>query len=96
MNTDSVEFTDVPGYYAVSSSRDLGTFIEPDILKQEMIGFDNLVLGENAGEDLIAEVPAFRQGLYRQRAGSGLYQLKKNTIKIINTIIHTISPITPP
>ncbi|WP_328702945.1 TIGR02186 family protein [Arenibaculum pallidiluteum] len=71
MNTRSVEFDDVPGYYAVATSRPVERLAEPSVLAREEIGTSNIALvATGAPPGRAAE---FREALIRGKRSQGLY-----------------------
>ena len=72
MNRDHLEFSGVPAYYAVASSRPLDEIARPNLLALHQIGVEALritPLSERPAE----EISAFRDALLRTRIQEGLY-----------------------
>lgn len=57
INTESITFPNVPGYYAVASSRPLEVTAEVPVLQREQIGIDNV----NFGTPLVQGIDGSRQ-----------------------------------
>jgi len=83
MNNASLTFQDVPGYYALSSTKSLADFIPAEMMKAKNIGFENLPFTSVATKMTASEVDGFRQGLYRQRSGTALYQQAIGAVEIV-------------
>lgn len=72
VNTRSVTFSDVPGYYAVAASRPLADIASEAALTRYEIGVERLdPLPDQPLED--AELDDFRSALIRRKAESGLF-----------------------
>lgn len=72
VNSDSVTFGDVPGYYAIAANRPLETFLTPTLRQQQQLGLENLQLIEPSNETQ-ADRAVFRASLYRLKQQAGLY-----------------------
>jgi uncharacterized protein (TIGR02186 family) len=82
INRDSIEFTDVPAYYAVASSRPLNEILDADTLKQRQIGIDTLQLPT---ADADPDADFFRQALVERRQGAGLYSREPGSVRFVGT-----------
>jgi len=73
-NRESLEFLDVPGYYAIASSAPLEQITRPDVLTRHFLGVDHLGLrpGDASGLDG-SQVTAFRNALVRNKQRQDLY-----------------------
>jgi uncharacterized protein (TIGR02186 family) len=72
-NDEAVQFSDVPSYYRVASSRPLEEFAPQMLLTSRQIGVDTvrmLTADENMTSDEIAQ---FRKALVRLKTGDSLY-----------------------
>jgi uncharacterized protein (TIGR02186 family) len=72
MNTESVAFTRVPGYYHIAASRPIEEILPAETLAQEMIGVDNLAFGildSGDGND----AATFRDALVRNKQRARLF-----------------------
>lgn len=85
MNNASLTFEDVPGYYALSTTRPIADFISADVLKTSQIGFENLAFKPVSTALTDSEVAGFRAGLYRQRSDTALYQKAIGAVEIVGT-----------
>lgn len=74
VNLESVEFSDVPGYYAVATSRPLEEIATPAVLTRLQIGADNLRLPPRRDIKTEEEIKPFRKAILRQKRGDGLIQ----------------------
>lgn len=82
INTDSRPYQNVPGYYAVLSTRPLNEIADKETLLKYGIGFDSLLI-ERGGADG-AEDP-FREAVLRIRQKEGLYRKKETGAAFIGT-----------
>ena len=74
MNRRSVVFEQVPGFYALATSRPLDGLAAEPVLARHGIGLDRLALAPAAGTGLEpAELAPFREALVRGRLEAGLY-----------------------
>ncbi len=83
INNDSRTFTDVPGYYAVLSTRPLEEIARPTLLQRYQIGFRNLefVTPADAAPQVLA---SFRDALLRIKSSSRLYQEQPFSVGFIS------------
>jgi uncharacterized protein (TIGR02186 family) len=75
VNTDSREFSQVPSYLAVMSSKPIAEIGSPEMLRRYRIGFVNNVLPPPAGNDA-PDVPpedSFRGAFLRVKTNEGAY-----------------------
>jgi uncharacterized protein (TIGR02186 family) len=75
VNTDSREFSQVPSYLAVMSSKPIAEIGSPEMLRRYRIGFVNNVLPPPAGNDT-PDVPpedSFRGAFLRVKTNEGAY-----------------------
>ena len=79
-NTDSRPYQNVPGYYAVLSTRPLNQLAEPDVLIKYGIGFDSLLIERT--ETGTPEDP-FREAVLRIRAKEGLFQRDNDGVTFV-------------
>jgi uncharacterized protein (TIGR02186 family) len=75
MNRDSQVFDEVPGFYAVLSTRPLDEIAKPDILKRYDIGFNSVlpIPDGNPEATPAPDVLAFRDAVIRIKQDDGLY-----------------------
>lgn len=72
MNTESVDFASVPGYYHLAASKPPGELLPPETLTAERIGIENLHFSPDEDE-ASAQVAEFRSALIRNRQRSALF-----------------------
>ena len=92
MNTRSVEFDDVPGYYSVATSRPLERLADPAVLAREEIGTANIVT-TTVGTEPPGRVAEFREALIRGKRSQGLYPQAPGPVtflgeRLFRTTIH--------
>lgn len=87
MNRESQVFTEVPGFYAVLSSRPLDEIAKPDILKRYDIGFGSLLpIPESTPEATpTGDVLAFREAVIRIMQDEGLYVAEDRGVTFISS-----------
>ena len=74
MNRRSVVFEQVPGFYALATSRPLGGLAPEPVLARHGIGLDRLTLMPAGGRaPAPADLTLFREALVRSRLEAGLY-----------------------
>ncbi len=74
MNNRSVVFDQVPGFYALATSRPVDGLAPEPVLTRHGIGVDRLALNPLGGRTLApAELAPFREALVRARLEAGLY-----------------------
>lgn len=84
INRDLVTFRQVPGYYAVASSRPPQQIARPDVMARLEIGIDNLVLEPKDAEGVDpAEIEAFREALVRRKQAQDLYSLRAAPVTFV-------------
>ncbi|MEQ8347949.1 MAG: TIGR02186 family protein [Sneathiellaceae bacterium] len=84
MNRSAAELEDVPGYYAVSTTRPRSEFASPDLLRRLQAGPDFLempVARENDADP--AQAVDFRDALIRIRAQQGLFNLDESGVVFV-------------
>ncbi len=79
VNSQPVQFDNVPGYYAVAANRTLTEITTEDYLRSKNIGADNLVL--ISVEDVpVAEKAELRKAILSDRRDTGLYLLDEKAV----------------
>jgi uncharacterized protein (TIGR02186 family) len=74
LNTESVRFRGVPGYYAVASSRPLEELAPPSVLARHELGVEHLRFRPAAGQPHDeATIQRFREALIRNKQEQQLY-----------------------
>lgn len=82
INTQSVTFSEVPGYYAVAATKSLEEIITGPVAEREQIGAEHLRLmpERNLPPDTIA---LFRRALLRNMEREGLFQPRTGTVRFL-------------
>jgi len=86
INTQSVEFGDVPSYYTLSTTRPIMEISTPKVFDQHEIGFNHIRIesvGTNASKLPQREQKTFREAIIRLKAKEGLYQRKPTGVEFI-------------
>jgi uncharacterized protein (TIGR02186 family) len=98
VNTAAAAFTSVPSYYAVTSTRPLEEFAEPEILEQHAIGLDNvrLTLVAGAPELTAAELKDYRAAVVRLKEKDDLFQRDDYGVAFIGRSLFRSSVELPP
>ncbi len=79
INSQPVQFDNVPGYYAVAANRPLAEITTQDYLRRKNIGAENLVL--ISVEDVpVAEKIELRKAILSNRRDTGLYSLDEKAV----------------
>ena len=75
VNVDSRTFIDVPSYLAVISSKPPEATADPDTLRRQQVGLENILLPQRIGPDVADTVrdDPFRQAFIRLKKENGLY-----------------------
>ncbi|MDA7946786.1 MAG: TIGR02186 family protein [Hyphomicrobiaceae bacterium] len=87
INADSYTFANVPGYYAVLSTRPLGEVANRTVLNAYGLGFDSLILrplGPNAPATAAnGSINIFRSAVVRIRQKDGLFSYKPEGVVFV-------------
>jgi uncharacterized protein (TIGR02186 family) len=83
LNADSMEFADVPQYYALATTRPLDRLLPERVRAERQIGVDELVLSPRVVQGG-QEVALFREALVRERVRGGLYSGQAGAISFID------------
>ncbi len=76
VNTKAIEFSSIPSYYAISSTRPLDEITEPHLLDQHAIGFKHISMsahGPSARDLKPDELAGFKRAVVRLKQKHGLY-----------------------
>lgn len=80
VNTESIDVTDVPGFYAVASNRPLNEIADGRVLRRNAIGVDNIRFRlDNPG----GRNQPFADAIRRRRAASGLYRENPGGVSVL-------------
>lgn len=82
INRVSVTFHNVPGFYAVATSRPLENIVEPAVLGRHEIGVQHLVL-RPIGSQSRSTVQEFRQSLVRNMKKADLFQENQDQVTFL-------------
>lgn len=83
MNRSDAEFAEVPGYYAVATSRPRSEFASPALLSRLQAGPDYLDMPFADPDDLPPDAEAFREALIRIRERDGLFNIDEHGVSFI-------------
>ncbi len=86
LNTDKLEFTSVPTYYAIAATRPLDDVASEEVLKSSGIGFAYVPMTLAKGESearTAAEVKDFRDAIVRLKRKQKLYNLDEYSVAFI-------------
>ncbi len=86
LNTEKLEFTSVPSYYAIASTRPLDDVASEEVLKSNGIGFAYVPMTLAKGESetrTAAEVNEFRDAIVRLKRKQKLYNLDEFSVAFI-------------
>ena len=84
VNKDAVTFDDVPGYYAVASSRPLSEITSAELMDRDSIGIDHLKLPViNDGGMAPDTVADFRAAIIRQQRQAHLYSSNPHGVTLL-------------
>jgi uncharacterized protein (TIGR02186 family) len=84
LNTDSVRFRGVPGYYAVAASRPLDELAPPSVLERHELGVEFLRFRPAAGQPHDnAAIRRFREALIRNKQEQRLYVARVGEVSFL-------------
>lgn len=83
LNTDSVRFADVPGFYALAATGSVERLLPPAVRARHGIGVENLNL-QPVGRLTEAEAARFRAGLVRNKTRVGLYPAELAPVRFVS------------
>lgn len=84
ITTESVRFRNLPGFYAVASTRDLATMASPEFLAEHQIGLDYLRLtADDKDEWTPDKVRRYEDALIQTKQMQGLFALRTKTVEYI-------------
>ena len=75
INKEKLEFREIPGFYAIASTRPLSEITETDELKKQKIGIHNVITTAslNSKDENIKTFKSFKDALVRGQKTKGLY-----------------------
>lgn len=89
VNAESRTFVEVPSFLAIRSNRPTAEIANPELLRRNQIGLDNIVLPQQIGND-IADVrhdDAFRVAFLRLQQEHGLYRERDNAVTFLTPTV---------
>lgn len=82
-NAEAQGFEDVPGFYAVLSTRPIDEIAAQSLWARLKVGFDNLNLSALGAAEQQADLAAFEQAVVRARRNAGLYLADEDAFDLI-------------
>ncbi|WP_188763025.1 TIGR02186 family protein [Sandarakinorhabdus glacialis] len=87
INTDSVRFESVPGFYAVATTRPIDELADDRVTAIYEIGVANLQLSPATGAS-DAETEAFEQGLIAAKRSAGLFVESPEAVTVTRNVLY--------
>ena len=86
INKEKLEFREIPGFYAIASTRPLSEITETDELKKQKIGIHNVITTAslNSKDENIKTFKSFKDALVRGQKTKGLYLDMPLTIDVVS------------
>ena len=86
INKEKLEFREIPGFYAIASTRPLSEITETDELKKQKIGIHNVITTAslNSKDENIKTFKSFKDALLRGQKTKGLYLDMPLTIDVVS------------
>ena len=86
INKEKLEFREIPGFYAIASTRPLSEITETDELKKQKIGIHNVITTASLSskDENIKTFKSFKDALVRGQKTKGLYLDMPRTIDIVS------------
>ena len=86
INKEKLEFREIPGFYAIASTRPLSEITETDELKKQKIGIHNVITTAslNSKDENIKTFKSFKDALVRRQQTKGLYLDMPLTIDVVS------------
>ena len=86
INKEKLEFREIPGFYAIASTRPLSEITETDELKKQKIGIHNVITTAslNSKDKNIKTFKSFKDALVRGQKTKGLYLDMPLTINVVS------------
>ncbi len=83
LNTESLEFSGVPNYYAIASTRPLDEIASPEVLKSNGIGFDYVPMALARGGASATSISDYRNAVVRLKKNDRLYSQGEYNVAFI-------------
>ena len=86
INKEKLEFREIPGFYAIASTRPLSEITETDELKKQKIGIHNVITTASlkSKDESIKTFKSFKDALVRGQKTKGLYLDMPLTIDVVS------------
>ena len=86
INKEKLEFREIPGFYAIASTRPLSEITETNELKKQKIGIHNVITTAslNSKDENIKTFKSFKDALVRGQKTKGLYLDAPLTIDVVS------------
>ena len=86
INKEKLEFREIPGFYAIASTRPLSEITETDELKKQKIGIHNVITTASLSskDENIKTFKSFKDALVRGQKTKGLYLDAPLTIDVVS------------
>ena len=86
INKEKLEFREIPGFYAIASTRPLSEITETDELQKQKIGIHNVITTAslNSKDENIKTFKSFKDALVRGQKTKGLYLDMPLTIDVVS------------
>ena len=86
INKEKLEFREIPGFYAIASTRPLSEITETNELKKQKIGIHNVITTAslNSKDENIKTFKSFKDALVRGQKTKGLYLDTPLTIDVVS------------
>ena len=86
INKEKLEFREIPGFYAIASTRPLSEITETNELKKQKIGIHNVITTAslNSKDESIKTFKSFKDALIRGQKTKGLYLDMPLTIDVVS------------
>ncbi len=92
LNRSDMTFADVPGFYALASTRPIEELARPDLLDRYRIGVDHLALQPVDPTD---QVELFRQALIRNKQRDGLFPVQAGIVTFVGSRLFRTTVVFP-
>lgn len=89
VNTESRTFVEVPSFLAVRSNRPVAEIANPELLRRNQIGLDNILLPQQIGPDVadVRHEDPFRMAFLRLMKDRGLYRERDNAVTFLTPTV---------
>lgn len=92
ITTESVRFRNLPGFYAIASTRDLAAMAPPDFLAEHQIGLDYLRLAADGKDEWPPDrIRRYEDALIQTKQMQGLFALRTKSVEYITDELFKIA-----